>query len=74
MSYGDERQVVRWIVVVAKFGPPLLFLAIVGAMALGRIGVVAGALGLIIPIVSAIVSSIVKNRRLKKAMQESDLP
>jgi hypothetical protein len=70
---SDEMQALRWIRAVIKVGPPLMFLAIVGAMALGRVGAVAGAIGLLIPIVSAIVSSTIKNRRLRKAMRDSDL-
>ena len=44
------------------------------AMALGKVGVVIGGGGLAAFVLYAIVSSIVKNRRLRKAMLESDRP
>ena len=44
------------------------------AMALGKISVVIGGGGLAAFLVYALVSSIVKNRRLRNAMLESDRP
>jgi len=48
--------------------------AIAAAIALGKVGVAIGGGGLAAFVVYAVVSSIVKNRRLRKAMLESDRP
>lgn len=61
---------------------PILIKAVLGlfvvaaaiAMAMGKVSVVIGGGGLVAVIVFALVSSIVKNRRLKRAMEESDIP
>jgi hypothetical protein len=44
------------------------------AMALGKVGVAIGGGGLAAFVLYAIVTSILKNRRLRKAMLESDRP
>jgi len=50
----------------------LFAVAALVAMALGKVGVAIGGGGLAAFILYALGSSIVKNRRLKKAMEESD--
>jgi hypothetical protein len=60
--------------IIVKAALFLFAVAALIAMALGKVSVLIGGGGLVGVIVFAVVSSIVKGRRLKKAMAESDLP
>jgi len=60
--------------IIIKLVLVLFAVAAAVAMALGKIGVVIGGGGLAAFVIYAIASSVVKNRRLRNAMLESDRP
>lgn len=72
--YGTAVGIGAALPIIIKAVLGLLVLAAAIAMAMGKVSVVIGGGGLVAVIVFALVSSIVKNHRLKKAMRESDLP
>lgn len=72
--YGAAVGIAAALPLIIKIVFALFLVAATVAIALGKVSVVVGGGGLLAVIVGALVSSILKNRRLKKAMQESDLP
>lgn len=72
--YGTAVGIGAALPIIIKAVLAFLVLAAAIAMAMGKVSVVIGGGGLVAVIVVALVSSIVKNHRLKKAMRESDLP
>ena len=72
--YGAAVGIGAALPIIIKAVLGFLVLAAAIAMAMGKVSVAIGGGGLVAVIVFALVSSIVKNHRLKKAMRESDLP
>lgn len=72
--YKSAVRIAALLPLIIKVVFSLFLVAAVIAIALGKVSVVIGGGGLVAVIVGALVSSIVKNRRLKKAIQESDSP
>lgn len=72
--YGAAVGIAAALPIIIKVVLALFVVAAAIAIALGKISVAIGGGGLLAVIVGALVSSIVKNRRLKKAMEESDMP
>lgn len=72
--YGAAVGIGAALPIIIKAVLGLFVVAAAIAMAMGKVSVVIGGGGLVAVIVFALVSSIVKNHRLKKAMRESDLP
>lgn len=72
--YGTAVGIGAALPIIIKAVVGLFVVAAAIAMAMGKVSVVIGGGGLVAVIVFALVSSIVKNHRLKKAMAESDRP
>ena len=70
--YGTAVGIGAALPIIIKAVIGLFVVAAAIAMAMGKVSVVIGGGGLVAVIVFAFVSSIVKNHRLKKAMEESD--
>ena len=72
--YGTAVGIGAALPIIIKTVLLLFMVAAAVAMAMGKVSVVIGGGGLVAVILFALISSIVKNHRLKKAMEESDRP